>query len=250
MITREQPTVRDVILALVKYFPLHSQAMLLRLEEAGDLVIIHSSPRFPTPGPARQSVELGMAQLVRILRLHLGMNWRPTGVSFVHGPPVSLETHNRIFGPVVAFNQDFDGVVCTRANLDQPNPSADPEMARQIERYIEGLVGLAAAPLPDRVREVIRGLLPTGRATIEGVALQMGLDPRTLQRQLAAETASFIDILQDVRMELTGPYLEESDRPLLDVAELLGFSALSAFSRWHRLHYGVSPSDRRKAFRR
>jgi len=250
LITREQPTVRDVILALVKYFPLHSQAMRLRLEETGDIAIVHSSPRFSTPGPSRQSVELGMAQLVRILRLYLGAHWRPAGVSFVHGPPSELETHNRIFGPVVAFNQDFDGVVCTRADMNHPNPSADPEMARQIERYVEGLAGLAEAPLPDRVREMIRNLLPTGRATIEDVALQMGVDRRTLQRQLAAEATSFVDILQDVRMGLTGPYLEESDRPFAEVSDLLGFSALSAFSRWHRKHYGCSASDRRRASQR
>jgi AraC-like DNA-binding protein len=248
LITREQPTVRDVILALVKYFPLHSRAMMLRLEEAGDVAIVHSSPRFPTPGSARQSVELGMAQLVRILRLYLGAHWRPAGVSFVHSPPSFLETHHRIFGPAVAFNQDFDGVVCLRSDLDQPNPSADPEMARQIERYLEGLAGLAEAPLSVRVREMIRNLLPTGRGTIENVAIQMGVDQRTLQRQLAAETTSFIDILQEVRMELTGPYLEESDRPFAEVSELLGFSALSAFSRWHRQHYGCSASDRRKAW--
>ena len=47
----------------------------------------------------------------------------------------------------------------------------------------------------------------------------------------------------------TGQYLEESDRPLAEVSELLGFSALSAFSRWHRTHYTCSASDRRRAAR-
>ena len=35
-------------------------------------------------------------------------------------------------------------------------------------------------------------------------------------------------------------YVENSDRPLTSVAELLGFSALSAFSRWFRSEFGCS----------
>ena len=249
LVAREQPTVRGVIEAVARYISLHTEATALRLEDTCDTVIVHVRTRISTPGPTRQSVELGMAQVVRILRTYLGANWRPVSVSLVHGAPKLLATHHRIFGPNVEFDQAFDGIVCTREDLERPNPTADPEMARQIERYIEGLAGSAQAPLPDRLHEVVRGLLPTGRANIEVVGLQMGIDPRSLQRQLAAQGTSFIDIVQEVRMELTGQYLESSERPLVEVSELLGFSALSAFSRWHRTHYGCSASDRRKSAR-
>jgi AraC-like DNA-binding protein len=167
----------------------------------------------------------------------------------VHSAPKSLATHRRLFGPNIYFDRDFNTVVFDRTDLDRPNPIADPAMAREIERYVGKLAGSAQAPLPERVSDTIRALLSTGRGTVELVAQQMGLDPRTLQRQLAAQGVSFIDLLQEVRMDLTGPYLEDSDRPLAEVAELLGFSALSAFSRWHRTHYGCSASDRRKVAR-
>ena len=49
---------------------------------------------------------------------------------------------------------------------------------------------------------------------------------RTLQRHLAGSNSSFHDILQEARLGLAFRYLEESDRPLAEVAELLGFSAL------------------------
>ena len=32
---------------------------------------------------------------------------------------------------------------------------------------------------------------------------------------------------------------------LTDVADLLGFSALSAFSRWHKRHFGFTLTERR-----
>jgi AraC-like DNA-binding protein len=247
LIAREQPTVRAVMGSIVRYISLHSEANVFRVEETDDLAIIRTFMTFPSPGPSRQSAELTLAQLTRVLRLYLGAQWRPRSVSFVHSRPVSLDTHHRIFGPNVLFDQDFDGLVCKREDLDRPNPAADPDMARQIERYIQGLGGSADASLPARVRDLVRGLLSTGHCNAGSIARQLGMDLRTLQRQLAQPGTSFGDIVQAVRMELTVQFLEESDRPLAEVAELLGFSALSAFSRWHRTHYGRSASDRREA---
>ncbi len=249
LIAREQPDVRSVLKALGRHGALHSEANSLSVKVVGEVAIISFGMRFSTPGPAIQAMDVTMAQVVRVLRTCLGANWRPLSVSFIHRPPASLEAYHRAFGPNITFNADFDGLVCPREDLDRPNPGADPEMARQVERYLKGLSTAAEAPPPERVRTLIRDLLPAGRATVEVVARRMGVDPRTLQRQLAAQETSFIELLQEVRMDLSGPYLEDSERPLTEVSELLGFSALSAFSRWHQTHYARSASDRRKAAR-
>jgi AraC-like DNA-binding protein len=93
----------------------------------------------------------------------------------------------------------------------------------------------------------VKGLLPTGRCTGDFVARQLGADLRTLQRQLAAAGTSFQEIVAEVRTDLAAQYLEGSERPLANISELLGFSALSAFSRWHQKQYGQSPSERRRS---
>ena len=49
--------------------------------------------------------------------------------------------------------------------------------------------------------------------------------------------------IQGVRVELVTRYVENRDRSLASVAELLGFSALSAFSRWFRSQFGCSVSE-------
>lgn len=249
LIAREQPTVRGVIEAIARHISLHTEGTAIRLEEADHLAVIRIVQLYPSMGPARQAWELTVAQIVLTLRLYLGASWRPLSVSFIHGPPKSLETHHRILGPNVDFDQDFIGFVCSRADLDQANVGADPEMARQIERFIEGLGGSHEAGPQERVRELVQVLLPTNHCTGEFVARQLGLDLRTMQRHLAAAQTSFHRIVEDVRTELTTQYLERSERPLADVSELLGFSALSAFSRWHRTRYGLSASDRRQSAR-
>ena len=54
----------------------------------------------------------------------------------------------------------------------------------------------------------------------------------------------------EVKKELACRYLEDPQRRLTDVAELLGFSTLSAFSRWYRTSFGRSARDRRAALAR
>ncbi len=210
--------------------------------------IIRLSETHARGGPQRQMVELGLAQVVRVLKLYLGGAWRPLGAAFVHAAPKTLSTHQRHFGPNLEFDQAFNGLVVRREDLDRANPTADPEMARQVDRFL-GHLGGGDAGVHERTRELVMGWLPAGKCTGEWVAHQLGVDLRTLQRQLAADGTSFLEIVQGVRMSLVPQYLEQSDRPLAEVADLLGFSALSAFSRWHRQHYGVSPSDRREAAR-
>jgi len=249
LIIREQPTVRGVIDALAVYSSLHTESNHMSVEETGDLAILRLVLSYPSPGPARQGTELSLAQILRVLRLYLGAHWRPLSVSFVHAPPKSQVTHHRVFGTDIEFDADCNSIVFNRTDLDLPNPAADPAMAREIQRYVDGLVGPRPTGLTERVLELVRELLPTGRCNIGSVAKQIGVDRRTLQRQLAERGTSFLDIVQNARTGLAAQYVEESDRPLAEVAELLGFSALSAFSRWHRAHCGGSASDRRDAAR-
>jgi AraC-like DNA-binding protein len=247
LIAREQATVRGVLEAISRLRFLHNDATDVPLEDIGDLTIIHVVSTWPTPGPERQTVELAMAQIARTLRLFLGSAWRPLSTAFVHAQPKVLDRHRRIFGPNVEFNQAYNGMLCHRSDLDRKNPAADPEMARHIERYIAGLGGSAQPGLVDQLRELVLRQLPSGGLTAEVAARKLGLDLRTMQRQLAAADTSFGHIVQETRLALIPRYLVESDRPLSEVAELLGFSALSAFSRWHRTHYGVSASAHRAA---
>ena len=72
---------------------------------------------------------------------------------------------------------------------------------------------------------------------------ELGVDRRTVHRHLAREGQTFSSIMDSVRAELVTRYIDNPDRPLAAVAELLGFSALSAFSRWFRSQFGCSVTD-------
>jgi AraC-like DNA-binding protein len=81
------------------------------------------------------------------------------------------------------------------------------------------------------------------------VAKHLGVDRRTLHRHLARDGETFLTLVDSVRSELAIRYIDNRERPLASVAELLGFSALSAFSRWFRSRFGCSVSRWRDSLR-
>jgi AraC-like DNA-binding protein len=68
-----------------------------------------------------------------------------------------------------------------------------------------------------------------------------------MHRHLATEGETSSSLLDSVRSELAMRYIDNRDRSLTTTAELLGFSALSAFSRWFRAKFGCSVSEWRAA---
>jgi AraC-like DNA-binding protein len=115
-------------------------------------------------------------------------------------------------------------------------------------RYSQKLLAPAlthSARFADRVRQLIVLLLPRGLCRVEVVAQHLGVDRRTVHRKLLGEGTSFSALLEAERRALAGRYVEDTQRPLIEVLALLGFTAPSAFSRWYRGSFGHSAARRR-----
>ena len=90
-------------------------------------------------------------------------------------------------------------------------------------------------------------LLPVGGASMRQVAHSLGLTVRTLRRRLEAEEETFSSIVNSARAELAERYLASDRLSLTDISYQLGFAAPSAFSRWFRDRFGISPTAWRQA---
>ncbi|MGU7784355.1 AraC family transcriptional regulator ligand-binding domain-containing protein [Burkholderia sp. PU8-34] len=251
LLIRDQATLRDSLDVLMRYVALLNDALSLAVEEHGDRVIIREAViAGHAHQPTRQRVELALGVMVRLIRQLLKPDWQPRRVCFEHPAPRDVRTHLRFFGPCIEFDRDFNGIVCAKAGLDARNSSADPAMVR----YAQQLLGTSARPhqatMLEDVRRTILLLLPSGRCGIEQVAEHLGVVCRTIQRRLAEHGRSFSSIVNDVRKELASRHVTESDRPLTEVATLLGFSAPSEFSRWYHGQFGCSAKESRAANRR
>ena len=86
-------------------------------------------------------------------------------------------------------------------------------------------------------------LLPRGHCRVEVVAQHLGVDRRTIANHLAAEGTTYSTLVNSIRRELRESYLQSGTKNLSKVALLLGFSELSAFSRWHKTQFNKSASE-------
>lgn len=235
MAARDEPTLREAINTLVRHGWQHNQSLVSRLEEADGIAVL-TQQLLPAAVAGRQSVELATGAIHRILQIVLGMDWSARVVSFMHPPPARLEVHRRLFGRSVRFSQDFNGIVLRSTDLDTPMAMADPVMRRYAHQKLAGATAAERAQVRYEVQQLILALLPTGRCTSDEVAQHMGIDRRTVHRRLVREGCTFGSLLTEMRQELAQRHLRDGNRRLSEVAALLGFGSLSAFSRWRRTH--------------
>ncbi len=246
LLVRDAPTLRRALEILMHHIHVHNEAVSVQVDEYGGLVAIRTELAPEGAGSLRQATELVVGVTSRLLQVLLGVQWQPRLVCFTHAAPASLKVHQRVLGPAVEFGHEFNGIVCNAADLDAPNPAADPVMAR----YSQGLLAPAlarSAHFADRVRQLIVLLLPRGLCRVEVVAQHLGVDRRTVHRRLDAEGTSFSTLLEGERRELAQRYVDDTERALTDVAAQLGFAAPSAFSRWYAASFGVAARQRRAA---
>ncbi len=97
-----------------------------------------------------------------------------------------------------------------------------------------------------QVRARIIEELNNGVPNQEKIASSLNMSLRNLQRKLKEEDTSFKKILDETRSELSRQYLRGSDRSIIEVGFLLGFSEPSNFARAFRRWTGVSPHEYRE----
>ncbi|WP_166430490.1 AraC family transcriptional regulator [Polymorphobacter arshaanensis] len=246
LLAREQPTMRQAIATMAPSIAMHNEALSLQVESAGEVSILRIVLQQGEPAQMEQLAELALAATMRMLRRLSDGAFIPESVHFMHRAPADVATHRRLFGVTPRFSQDFDGVVVATRALDAVLPQADPLAAAQLARHLTVWTGGRGRDPVRATQELVTSLLPTGHATIARVASDLGTNRRTLHRQLAAHGTSFTQILDASRRALVETYLADGSRSLTDIAGLLGYASLSAFSRWrHRQPNAEAVSERR-----
>lgn len=248
VVIREEPDLRSAVQLLVRYEHAYTGVLDLRLTEGEGTATIEVWLEFGEPVPVRQAIDLTTAILVGIIRALVCSDWVPALACFSHPSPAELSEFRRVFGPRLRFDQPFTGLVVPSRELDAPVITADPSVrpyARQYLRMFDDPEQTTAA----RVREVVEFLLPLGRSSMEEVGRLLGMAPSTLRRGLAQEGENFSSVVHSTRARLAEHLVPNEGQSLTDISQLLGFGAPSAFTRWFRQRFGMSPTAWRQRAR-
>ena len=246
------PTLAAGLRNMETYFPAHQGQSSFGLIRDDDMLWLSYRINDPQIEDRRQDAELSMGMFLNVFRHALGPDWRPLEIRFEHAKPESHQEHEALFGAPVQFGRRTNALAFRPADLDIKMPGADPYLYSIVEAFLQSRCDLHEKPetFAESVRNQIKLNLSTTTPTVAQIARLFDLSDDDFQQELNAHKLSFKSLLKSAREELSLHYLDCHDVPLTEVAMLLGYSELSAFSRAFRKWTGMSPQKYRQSHRK
>jgi AraC-like DNA-binding protein len=238
--------VRGAIDVAVRFAATRSSVIALALHEHEDTAELQLLELLPLDDARELVVASLMVGLANIGEAITGAPLRGRAhVAFAE--PRAFGRFRHLLPGEVRFDQPDNRLVFPRADLDRPLVMADPiaaELARQqCARELEALKQARG------VRHRVEALLAApggGYRSVEQVAEQLHVSPRTLKRQLAAEGTTYSDVLDAVRHARALTLLPRSELGVDAIAAELGYADTANFTRAFKRWTGQTPG----AFRR
>jgi AraC-like DNA-binding protein len=245
-------TVGAALRNVTQAFPCHQQGSLLQFIEEGEICRLDYQVQHGSIVRKRQDAELSLGMFLNLMRHALGNCWAPEYVNFEHPRPLSWHEHRKAFDAPVFFGQPINSLVFRRGVLERPMPARD---GRLLALLLDNMRALARSQsgeverwgIVDEAKAQIQRRLPQGEPSLEQVAEALRVPAWTLQRRLGEQGLNYSALVEHLRRELAAYYLEQPGLPLSDVALMLGYSELSAFSRAFRRWFGSSPRQWRQS---
>lgn len=214
----------------------------------GDVGYLGLNPlRVPWVPP--QAFELAMSGQVAFGRWITGKAYNPLKVQMRHSPRGDRQVYEEVFGCPVEFNAPRYAVVFPVDYLHLPLRYADAALAQiMIDTGQKMLANYPReANIANEARALIAEFLPLGQQDLETVAARLAMTSQQLSRRLQGTGYRYNDLVEEVRTDLVGHYLNNDDLSLTDIAFLLGFSEQSAFTRAFKRWTGQVPTRYRRS---
>jgi AraC-like DNA-binding protein len=242
-------TLGDAFARVARYHSIWTDGALFTLQQSNETSAIVYRYMDTSISQHRQDSEMTLATVTALCRSVAAPDFTPTLVEFQHDAPAGISEHLRLFRCPIEFRAASNKLSFESSSLSLPIERADASLCVLLDRHAEEL--LAKYPprdsLVDQVRSIIASEFRGGDPSLERVADQLGLTPRTLQRKLHEIGASHNELLDQMRRQLAMRYLREREMAICEVAYLLGFSESSSFHRAFKRWTGVTPKEFRKS---
>jgi AraC-like DNA-binding protein len=239
-------SIYDALKRLVRFARVFNTGLVLELSEREQYVDLELFTEDDYAGEQLDwlAYDFGVGLIVVLCRLTLGEYFSPIEVECRRPEPEDPDRFAALLGSRMRFGAERNHLTFVLSDILEPLATGNAELARvndeQAETYLASFVAVSAA------RQVVSHIvehLPDGPPNQKQIASAMNVSNRTLQRKLRDEGTSFIDLLQDARLNLAKKYLSQPQRSIVEIAYLLGFSEPSTFSRAFKRWTGSAPAE-------
>jgi AraC-like DNA-binding protein len=237
----------DALQRVARYSTNLNEGVALKYSERNDVVMIVSYLGVARHSD-RQQIEFWVTALVRSCRELTGRQVAPHRVQFTHHRGEDCAELNAFLGCEAEFGAGADEIAFAGSIKDLPVVSADPYLNDLLTRYCEDALARRSKQggnLRSSVENAIAPLLPHGKAHVGEIARKLGMSQRTLARHLAAEGLSFSKVLDELRADLARRHLGDADLSISEIAWLLGYQEVSAFTHAFKRWTGLTPREMR-----
>lgn len=127
---------------------------------------------------------------------------------------------------------------------EEPILSANYELQNMLLKKVASMAQQPSKTVNNLQTRVYNYLLANsylGIISLEEMAANFNLSPRSLQRKLKEEGVKYQEIADAVRKSLALYYISAGSYPLKDISYMLGYNEMSAFTRAFRRWTGSSP---------
>jgi AraC-like DNA-binding protein len=237
-------TLGNALLRLERYSVLVNEGVLLHVKK-GKSVRVGFRYVGVSRHTDRHQIEFWITAAIRLCQHLTNRDLKPMHVGVVHNRSFGKNDLERFAGVTIKTGADIDEVEFPAGSWDLPIVTKDHYLHDVLVRYCEEALAhreVKASPLRARVENTASELLPHGMAQSNIVATRLGMSPRTMARRLSAEGLSFAGILRDLRLALAHRYLADRNLPISQIAWLLGYTEIGAFTHAFRRWTGSAPS--------
>lgn len=192
------------------------------------------------------AIEELLSNIVATSRWVLGRPLPVTKLRCDYPVPGHAEKYEAIFDCPVQFNAPSIQLFFNASILDDPLPNASPQSSRLYASLCEEKsIVRARGTISCRIAQLIEET-PATPPSMEDVANLVHCSPRTLRRKLKAEGWQYHQLIDSIRVNRARRALEDSSKPITEIAMSLGYADHSGFLRAFKKWTGVSPTEFRK----
>ena len=242
----QDPTVAEALVKFDRHLYLHASGVHLTITTSGDEARLELKFDFNTPLGIDQLAQKAVGQTATVLSKLMAVDRYSFKLHLRQPSPVAESSNKSGFYPQIHFGSTFDGIRLTTKDLNR-RPKLDEETLQK--HFIEHLQHLKARypnNIKNQAKEIIGQLLPSGDCSMDKVASNLGLHPKTLQRKLQSENSSYRELLRETRQVIAEQYLSQGSVAITDLALNLGYAEVSEFSRHFKSWTGYSPKKWRQ----
>ena len=242
-------TLEEALLQGTRYSTIVNEGIVLKYREAGDVSIRLDYVGIPRHSD-RHQIECTMVTLVRTFRQLVNRRLPLIGVRLSHRRSGDTSELKNFFGCDVTFGADVDEMAFSKSIKELPVVNADPYLNELLIKYCEQALAASTTnrnSFAASVENAIAKLLPHGKARVGEIARKLGVSKRTLARRLASEGLTFAGVLQTLKFDLARRHLADESLSISEVAWLLGYQDVSAFTHAFKRWTGSAPRALRQA---